>query len=340
MPLGDIGEERLAQYLPLSIARARLAERYTFEELDYRSGGPARYVRETGLIVFGSRVRYAVLLKLQDPRDARRFTNSHRRILDDARARVQTAQDTEDDITRTLDNMGNFLQFVGLIALLVVLVLAAAGYGIYALLHRPQPAPFQSMSISKLTDMGKAFMAAISPDGKYVVHVVEDAGQQGLWIHHIVTNSVTQIVPPADTQYSGLTFSPDGNYIYFTRIEKEHPGLGLLYQIPVLGGAPKLIVTDVDTRISFSPDGRRFAFCRDSNLGTSAVMIANTDGSDVHKLVEDAAPASFGGHPAWSPDGEVIAVMEYFGPQAREPGAFLVVETVTGRKTEIASSPG
>jgi cyclic pyranopterin phosphate synthase len=50
MPLGDIGEERLAQYLPLSIVRARLAERYSLEDLDYRSGGPARYVRvqETG----------------------------------------------------------------------------------------------------------------------------------------------------------------------------------------------------------------------------------------------------------------------------------------------------
>ena len=50
MPLGDIGEERLAQYLPLSLVRARLAERYTLDEIDYRTGGPARYVRvrETG----------------------------------------------------------------------------------------------------------------------------------------------------------------------------------------------------------------------------------------------------------------------------------------------------
>jgi cyclic pyranopterin phosphate synthase len=50
MPLGDIGEERLDQYLPLSIVRARLAERYMLEDIDYRTGGPARYVRvrETG----------------------------------------------------------------------------------------------------------------------------------------------------------------------------------------------------------------------------------------------------------------------------------------------------
>jgi cyclic pyranopterin phosphate synthase len=50
MPLGDVGPDRLAQYIPLSMVRARLAERYTLEEIDYRTGGPARYVRvkETG----------------------------------------------------------------------------------------------------------------------------------------------------------------------------------------------------------------------------------------------------------------------------------------------------
>jgi cyclic pyranopterin phosphate synthase len=50
MPLGDVGEGRLDQYLPLSIVRARLAESYTLEDIAYRTGGPARYVHvaETG----------------------------------------------------------------------------------------------------------------------------------------------------------------------------------------------------------------------------------------------------------------------------------------------------
>ena len=50
MPLGEIGEGRLDQYLPLSMVRARLAERFTLDEIDYRTGGPARFVRvaETG----------------------------------------------------------------------------------------------------------------------------------------------------------------------------------------------------------------------------------------------------------------------------------------------------
>jgi cyclic pyranopterin phosphate synthase len=51
MPLGEMGEgARLDQYLPLSLVRARIQERYTLEENDHRTGGPARYVtvKETG----------------------------------------------------------------------------------------------------------------------------------------------------------------------------------------------------------------------------------------------------------------------------------------------------
>jgi cyclic pyranopterin phosphate synthase len=50
MPLGDIGEDRLGQYLPLSIVRSRLAARFAMEDIDHQTGGPARYVRvqETG----------------------------------------------------------------------------------------------------------------------------------------------------------------------------------------------------------------------------------------------------------------------------------------------------
>ncbi|MEQ8829998.1 MAG: GTP 3',8-cyclase MoaA [Alphaproteobacteria bacterium] len=51
MPMGDIGnEQRIDQYWPLSMVRAELASRWTLEESDYATGGPARYVRvkETG----------------------------------------------------------------------------------------------------------------------------------------------------------------------------------------------------------------------------------------------------------------------------------------------------
>jgi cyclic pyranopterin phosphate synthase len=50
MPMGEVDADRTEQYLPLSLVRARLAERFTLKDSDYRTGGPARYVTvgETG----------------------------------------------------------------------------------------------------------------------------------------------------------------------------------------------------------------------------------------------------------------------------------------------------
>ena len=224
---------------------------------------------------------------------------------------------------------------LGLASLAVLLIIAAAGYGIYTLLHRPQSAPFQNMSISKLTNTGMASMAAISPDGKYVVHVATQVGQQSLWIRHVATGSNTQILAPLDANYTGLTFSPDGDYVYFNRIEKATPNLGFLYQMPVLGGTPKLITTDIDSRISFSPDGRRFVFLRyDSSRGLSSVFIANSDGSGERALVSVSQPTVLQGSPAWSPDGKLISIMRILDKGAI--GSLVIVDASRGAINDFA----
>jgi len=88
---------------------------------------PLRYVRETGLIVFGSRVRYQALLKFPSPQAAGRFDGRHHRLFEQERVRSDLAQDTEDDLTQALDNTESFLQFVGFIALLLGGIGVASG---------------------------------------------------------------------------------------------------------------------------------------------------------------------------------------------------------------------
>ena len=187
-------------------------------------------------------------------------------------------------------------------------VLAIAAFGLMRLFGhkgtRPL-APFQIQKINRLTSTGKVAGAAISPDGKYVVHILNEAGQQSMWVRQVATESTVQIIPPSDYFYGGMTFSPDGNYIYYLRTERGSQRQDL-YQMPVLGGAPRKLISDVDSSISFSPDGKRFAFRRDSpHSGESMLMTANADGTGETKLASRKLPDSFLS-PAWSPDGKVI----------------------------------
>jgi len=125
----------------------------------------------------------------------------------------------------------------------------------------------------------------------------------------VVTGSDVQILPPAQSVFDGLTFSPDGNYIYFVESTKDNQLFSFLYKMPVLGGNPQQVVRDIDTSISFSPDGKRFAFVRGvPEKGEVTLVVANADGSGEQLLAARKAsvvPSAIFA-PAWSPDGKTI----------------------------------
>jgi serine/threonine protein kinase len=145
----------------------------------------------------------------------------------------------------------------GLLAGLIVL--GAAVFGLYSLLHHPAPMPFQKFTITQVTNTSKAARAAISPDGRYVLTVMDDNGLQSLWLRNVPTSSDTQVIPPSASQYESLAFSPDGNYIYFRQTTGNASNL---YRCPILGGTPHPVVRDIDSDIAFSPDGQRIAYLR------------------------------------------------------------------------------
>ncbi|HEY3927173.1 MAG TPA: protein kinase [Candidatus Koribacter sp.] len=168
---------------------------------------------------------------------------------------------------------------IGVGALVLV---ALAGFGIYSFLTRSPAVPFQNFTVTQLTNTGKAFTAAISPDGKYVVSVQIDTGLRTLWLRNVVTGSDTQILPPSPETYAPPIFSPDGNYIYFRKAASAAQSQWDIYRIPVLGGSPQVISKDADSDITFSPDGHRLAFMRanDPDFGKLRIISANIDGSD------------------------------------------------------------
>jgi eukaryotic-like serine/threonine-protein kinase len=222
---------------------------------------------------------------------------------------------------------------VGVISFIVVLLVAAAAYGAYAFFLRPRPVPFQNFSVNKITETGKAKFVAISPDGKYIMTVVDDKGQQSLWLRNVPTNSNTQVMPPEAVQYLGVRFSPDGNYLYFVRGE---PGeaLKFLYRAPVLGGTPQKLVTDVDTNITFSPDGRSLAYVVLNNpeLGKLRLVTYSIEGGEGKTLVAGTMNQRLY-DPAWSPDGKTIVCV------IQQPGnaitGLMAVDAVTGKQNLI-----
>jgi serine/threonine protein kinase len=191
-------------------------------------------------------------------------------------------------------------------------VLTAAGYGVYSLAHRPASAAFQNFSITQVTNSNKAAGTAISPDGKYVLTVMNDNGLSSLWLRNVPTGSDTQVVPSSAATIRSVSFSPDGNYVYFRQAENGLNTDFNLHRTPVLGGTPQAVVRDVDSSITFSPDGRRIAYIRgnDPEAGRYRLLSANLDGTD-QKVLYIAPLTILARWLTWSPDGKKIAYPEF-----------------------------
>jgi len=193
---------------------------------------------------------------------------------------------------------------------------------------------FQSIQASRLTDSGTAQSAEISPDGRFVAYVDRNQDKYGLAVKQVATGTSVPIVAPAKIEFYQPTFTPDGEFIYYVTTDK---GFGTLYQVSTLGGESKKLLTDIDSRVAFSPDGKRMAFIRHNpSAGGDTILIANRDGTGLEPFIQtkDAGFDQFTGLD-WSADGKkmIVGVFKNNGDVVRK--VQLAAFDFTDKKPEL-----
>jgi eukaryotic-like serine/threonine-protein kinase len=220
-------------------------------------------------------------------------------------------------------------------SLIGLALLAAAGFAAWRLW--PRPVPFSAVSVSQITNEGTLENLALSRDGKFLAEVKNDGGQRTVWIRNIATNTDAQILNPFPHAYVGLNFSPDANYLYFTRSLVQKNGVRAVYGMPVFGGTPRQVIYDVDSLPSLSPDGSRLAYMRQTPQRKdqySEIRIADKDGSNDQLLYSSVNVTQA---PAWSPQGNQIAWIEVSGHYA---GFVKILDLHSKKIASLAQSRG
>ncbi len=220
---------------------------------------------------------------------------------------------------------------------LLLILLAGAGWLYWRGFFRAGMAAtaFQNPAISSLTSDGNVTVVRISPDGRYLGYISNARGRYSLWVRQMDVASAVQILPPGTAEISDLTFTPDGNFLDYAS-NSANDISAKVYQVPVLGGTPRLIVDSSDTGVSFSPDGRQMVYqTLDSASGEERLMLANADGSGARKLAVRKASENFSPTAKWSPDGRHVAAF-VVGPDPNGNNFSLVeIDVATGLEKPV-----
>jgi Tol biopolymer transport system component/predicted Ser/Thr protein kinase len=185
---------------------------------------------------------------------------------------------------------------------IAALAVAAAGL-VYRLLAPATPAfnP-QNMTVTRLTDSGHVHSATVSPDGKLLAFMQHDEHEEAVFVKQIATNAQTRVVPGQEGDLFGLTFSPDGNYLYYAFRPQGKAQAGI-YVVPSLGGTPRLIVGNTASGPGISPDGQKAAFVR---IASRPQVVIGDVGGGNEKVVREVDAMLMPTQPSWSPDGKTL----------------------------------
>jgi eukaryotic-like serine/threonine-protein kinase len=202
-------------------------------------------------------------------------------------------------------------------AVVALIALAAIGFILYRFFNHPAPAiDTRNISIRSLTDHGQSVgFAAISADGKMFAYARREL-ERSLRVKQVATGSEVTVVPAQPGFFgAGATFTPDDNYLYYTHRDPSNGNNTILYSVPALGGTSRQVLNDVESAVTFSSDGKRMAYLRNTHGEGERwqLLVANSDGTGEHVIQVLPSDTSFNGNPSWSASGDYIAAPHWQG---------------------------
>jgi Tol biopolymer transport system component/DNA-binding winged helix-turn-helix (wHTH) protein len=226
---------------------------------------------------------------------------------------------------------------------LVCLAVAAGVWAISRAWLNPDFAAskFKEIRFTRLTSGDLIVHTAVSPDGKYLASVNRQGGGWNLQVRQISNENSVEVIPSAPLEFIGLTFSRDSQSIYYTAYPKDRPPngirIGALYKIPLLGGVPEQLLSDIDSPVTVAPDNRQFAFVRNSYTNNeSMIIVAGFDGRPERKLAVRPMRKAFSpSGPAWSPDGKTLSCGANNNGSSASQAELLIIDAQNGETKSL-----
>ena len=224
-----------------------------------------------------------------------------------------------------------------LVVTLTILLIVISGVGVRRLMNRStrdSGASQHSLDVRALTENGKVYRAAASPDGHYVAYVNRNAGNFELRLLQVATERDVQVLPESPLAFVSLHFSPDGNFIYFLRQLKpgDFDTLGV-FRIAALGGPATPIATDATMySVTVSPDGKQIAYIAQAQSESQIVAI-DPDGANRHVLAKRPLGLGFW-FVEWSPLSNTLAAVAI----GKEDMGLVSIELPAGSIRELSVS--
>lgn len=240
--------------------------------------------------------------------------------------------------------LATFMRAVPWVWIVGLALTAGAGLFAYKSLTRTgrgtaHTRPSADAAVVNLTNIGTAILGAVSPDGRYIAYVQESGESQAIAVRGVNTGDSITLAPPNHYRYAGLTFSPDGDYVYYVRYEGAD--VGQLYRTPLVGVGTKKLLSGVDSPVSFSPDGRSIAFVRTNTSagGEQQLLVMAADGTGGRVVATRHKGERFSERgAAWAPDGQrlVYGVGRWGGGYHTD---LFELSVADGAEQQVASRP-